>query len=109
MWDQLDMTELERRLTTIEVTLREGFGAITRRLDISNGRVAALEQWQREHESRHADTAIEAARRAGEAAGRAAAEEASTGRSRWLLGLSITAAAALANLAVSVLSRLVWR
>lgn len=105
----VDVVDLERRLTTIEVTLREGFGAITRRLDISNGRVAALEQWQRQHESRHADTAIEAARRAGEAAGRQAAEEASTGRSRWLLGLSVTAGAALANLVVNVLFRLAGR
>jgi hypothetical protein len=102
----LDTTELERRLTTIEVTLREGFGAVTRRLDIANGRVAALEQWQREHESQHSGIAIEAARRAGEEAGRKAAEDASTGRSRWLLGLFITAGAALANLAVTVLTKL---
>lgn len=105
----MDVVDLERRLTTIEVTLREGFGAITRRLDISNGRVAALEQWQREHESQHADDAVEAARQAGEAAGRQAAAEAATGSNRWRWGLLVTAAAALANLVVQVLTKVLWR
>ncbi len=103
------MVELERRLTTIEVTLREGITAITRRLDIANGRVAALEQWQRGHEFQHADIAIDAARRAGEAAGREAVREAQAGYSRWLLGLlvaSASAGAALINVAVGVLGRL---
>jgi uncharacterized membrane protein len=100
------MVELERRLTTIEVTLREGFAAVTRRLDIANGRVAALETWQREHEVRHAALTSEAARTAGEAAGRQAVEESYATHRRWLLGLSVTAGAAVINLAVTIIAKL---
>lgn len=83
--------ELERRLTTLEVTLRDGLDGIARRLDLTNGRMAALERWRQEHDVQHAH-----------AAGRRSAEEDSVGSWRWRLGLLVTAAAATANLVVQL-------